>query len=50
MGREMRSQRYNRRWPPLDMLNLAAILQNNGHIVVLYDARADGLSPPPVAR
>ena len=44
-GGKMRSQRYNRRWPPLDMLNLAAILQNNGHLVVLYDARADGLSP-----
>ncbi len=44
-GGKMRSQRYNRRWPPLDMLNLAAILQNNGHFVVLYDARAEGLSP-----
>jgi len=41
----MRSQRYNRCWPPLDMLNLAAILQNNGHVVVFHDARADELSP-----
>lgn len=44
-GGKMRSQRYNRRWPPLDMLNLAAILQNYGHFVVLHDARADELSP-----
>ena len=43
-GGKMRSQRYNRRWPPLDMLNLAALLQNNGHFVFLHDARADGLS------
>ena len=46
----MRSQRYNRCWPPLDMLNLAAILQNNGHFVVLYDVRAEGLSPGPLRR
>ncbi len=49
-GGKMRSQRYNRRWPPLDMLNLAAILQNCGHFVVLYDARADGLSPHRLCR
>src|SRR5208337_1512350 len=46
----MRSQRYNRCWPPLDMLNLAAILQNYGHFVVLHDARADGLSPNRLCR
>ena len=46
----MRSQRYNRRWPPLDMLNLAAILQNHGHFVVLHDARAVGLSPERLSR
>ena len=46
----MRSQRYNRRWPPLDMLNLAAILQNQGHFVVLHDARAVGLSPERLSR
>ena len=49
-GGKMRSQRYNRRWPPLDMLNLAAILQNHGHFVVLHDARAVGLSPERLSR
>ena len=49
-GGKMRSQRYNRRWPPLDMLNLAAILQNQGHFVVLHDARAVGLSPERLSR
>lgn len=38
-------QRYNRCWPPLDMLNLAAILRNDGHAVALKDARADGACP-----
>ncbi len=46
----MRSQRYNRRWPPLDMLNLAALLQNDGHSAVLHDARAEGLSPNSIGR
>ena len=46
----MRSQRYNRRWPPLDMLNLAALLQKDGHSIVLLDARAEGLSPNHVCR
>jgi len=46
----MRSQRYNRRWPPLDMLNLAALLQNDGHCAVLRDARAEGLSPNSIGR
>lgn len=32
--------RYNRRWPPLDLLNVGAILREDGHAVALLDARA----------
>jgi len=40
---------YNRRWPPLDLLNTAAILQADGHGVRLIDAQAEDLSPERVA-
>ena len=35
-----RGRRYNRAWPPLDLLNCAAILETDGHQVELIDARA----------
>lgn len=44
-GGRVRAQRYNRGWPPLDLLNLASLLQRQGHRVRLADARAGGLSP-----
>ena len=40
-----RGQRYNRAWPPLDLLNCAALLQRQGLSVELADARARPLSP-----
>ncbi|MCB2228781.1 MAG: radical SAM protein [Desulfarculaceae bacterium] len=40
-----RGNRYNRRWPPLDLLNLAAILRAQGATVELIDARAVPTSP-----
>jgi anaerobic magnesium-protoporphyrin IX monomethyl ester cyclase len=33
-------KRYNRRFPPLDLLNCAALLRNAGHRVSLIDGRA----------
>lgn len=40
---------YNRRWPPLELLNCAAILEGDGHQVLLVDAQAEGLSPEQTA-
>ncbi len=40
---------YNRRWPPLELLNCAAILEADGHQVRIVDAQAEGLSPQQVA-
>ena len=40
---------YNRRWPPLDLLNCAAILESDGHEVRLIDAQAENLPPGRVA-
>ncbi|MHC4179481.1 MAG: B12-binding domain-containing radical SAM protein [Planctomycetota bacterium] len=40
---------YNRRWPPLELLNCAAILQADGHQVRIVDAQAEGLTPELVA-
>ncbi|OHB73716.1 MAG: hypothetical protein A2V70_00320 [Planctomycetes bacterium RBG_13_63_9] len=40
---------YNRRWPPLELLNCGAILERDGHDVRLVDAQAEGLSPEQVA-
>lgn len=36
-----RDRRFNRPWPPLDLLNCAAILREGGHEVRLIDERAD---------
>lgn len=36
-----RDRRFNRPWPPLDLLNCAAILREGGHRVRLIDERAD---------
>ncbi len=35
-----RGARHNRRWPPLDLLNCAALARAQGHRVALADARA----------
>lgn len=40
-----RGSRYNRRWPPLDLLNLAALLRAQGATVKLIDARTVSTSP-----
>jgi len=40
---------YNRRWPPLELLNCAAMLQADGHEVTLIDAQAENLPPKVVA-
>ena len=40
---------YNRRWPPLDLLNCAAMLEADGHRVQLVDAQAEDLTPKQVA-
>jgi len=40
---------YNRRWPPLDLLNCGAILQGDGHQVRIIDAQAEGLTPEQLA-
>ncbi|MBW2092103.1 MAG: hypothetical protein JRI34_08280, partial [Deltaproteobacteria bacterium] len=37
---QARTRRYNRAWPPLDLLNAAAMLRQVGHEVSLMDARA----------
>ena len=41
----MQAQRYNRRWPPVDLLNTAALLRREGFEVSLFDARAMGGDP-----
>ncbi|MCF8034333.1 MAG: B12-binding domain-containing radical SAM protein [Desulfarculaceae bacterium] len=40
-----KGKRHNRRWPPLDLLNLAALLRAQGATVELVDARAVPTSP-----
>ena len=40
---------YNRRWPPLELLNCAAILQADGHEVRIVDAQAADLTPQQAA-
>ncbi|MBW2060012.1 MAG: radical SAM protein [Deltaproteobacteria bacterium] len=37
-----RARRYNRAWPPLDLLIAASMLRQAGHEVALIDARATG--------
>lgn len=44
-GGRVQSGRYNRSWPPLDLLNLAALLQEKGHDASICDARADRSTP-----
>ncbi len=41
---------YNRRWPPLELLNCGAILEADGHQVRLVDGQAEGLPPDRLAR
>lgn len=45
-----RGRRYNRAWPPLDLLNCAALLEADGHRVSLLDARASWIPPEEIAR
>ena len=40
-----RGGRFNRSWPPLDLLNLAALLKAQGATVELADARAIAIPP-----
>ena len=40
---------YNRRWPPLELLNCGAILEVQGHKVSLIDGQAEDLPPEAVA-
>lgn len=42
--------RYNRRWPPLDLLNVGALLREGGHEVSLLDARAAPVPPSDFVR
>jgi anaerobic magnesium-protoporphyrin IX monomethyl ester cyclase len=41
---------YNRRWPPLELLNCAALLNADGHQVRIVDAQAENLPPEAVAQ
>jgi anaerobic magnesium-protoporphyrin IX monomethyl ester cyclase len=43
-------RRYNRAWPPLDLLNCASLLEADGHSVELVDARASWVSPEAIGR
>ncbi|OGA47602.1 MAG: hypothetical protein A3G25_13510 [Betaproteobacteria bacterium RIFCSPLOWO2_12_FULL_63_13] len=45
-----RGGRYNRAWPPLDLLNCAALLEQDGHRVDLLDARAHWIAPEEIGR
>lgn len=45
-----RGHHFNRVWPPLDLLNCAALLKNDGHEVDLIDARAQWISPSVIGR
>jgi radical SAM superfamily enzyme YgiQ (UPF0313 family) len=38
-----RGRRFNRAWPPLDLLNCAAMLEQDGAAVTLIDARATAM-------
>ena len=41
---------YNRTWPPLDLTNCAALLEQEGLDVAILDANAEQLGPQEVAR
>ncbi len=45
-----RGKIYNRVWPPLDLANSAALLEQHGHQVKIIDANALKLSPVDVAK
>lgn len=45
-----RGRRYNRAWPALDLLNCAALLEQDGHQVELLDARAHWVPPEEIGR
>ena len=45
-----RGRRYNRAWPPLDLLYGAALAEQEGAHVTLLDARAKPASPDEIAR
>ncbi|MCE5241727.1 MAG: radical SAM protein [Syntrophobacteraceae bacterium] len=49
-GATVHRQRYNRRWPPLDLLNVAAKLRGDGFGISLLDARASGRGPEEASR
>ena len=49
-GATVHHQRYNRRWPPLDLLNVASQLRAAGFQVSLVDARASGTGPEDATR
>ena len=38
-----KGRRFNRAWPPLDLLNCAAMLEQDGVTVSLIDARATAI-------
>jgi len=44
-GGRVAGRRYNRAWPPLDLLYTAARLRTDGFDVALCDARASGIAP-----
>jgi len=48
-GPRVSLSRYNRPWPPLDLLNCAALLEGEGHSVSLLDLRARPRPPALVA-
>ncbi len=41
---------YNRTWPPLSLLNCAAMLREEGHDVMVIDGSARQLEPAEIAR
>ncbi len=44
------ARRFNRPWPPLDLLTSAALLREHGHRPVLLDARARRLPPESIRK
>ena len=42
--------RHNRPWPPLDLLNCAAVVEEQGHQAELLDLRARPRSPEKIRR
>ncbi|MFP5212149.1 MAG: B12-binding domain-containing radical SAM protein, partial [Acidobacteriota bacterium] len=48
-GGRVQGRRYNRAWPPLDLLNTAALLREDGFDVSLRDSRATGVLPEDIS-